>query len=282
MISKDSATPDEAQHEEDADLVIRPAIDRAELESAYELVYQNYHPRHYIPPHPSCLRLTIFNAFPSTITFVGVVRGEVIATVSLIADTPIGLPMDEIYHDEVQALRDAGRRLVEVTMLADRRLSDQRSLAMVLALMKLVFDCATLSLKATDLCITVNPHHNKFYDEYLLFSPLGGLRAYPSVSGNPAIARRHDLERVEEEFRRRRSALLRHFFENRTPLSLFEQRYHMTAADLRFFFMERTQIFQNSPACMLNRLRDHYPDFNWDELLADRLSGAQKGQGVSY
>jgi hypothetical protein len=137
-------------------------------------------------------------------------------------------------------------------------------------------------LKATDLCITINPHHDKFYDEYLLFSPLGGLRAYPSVSGNPTIARRHDLERVEEEFRRRRPALLRHFFENRTPLSLFEHRYHMTAADLCFFFMERTQIFQNSPACMLNRLRDHYPDFNWDELLADRLSGAQKGQGVSY
>ena len=240
------------------------------------MVYQNYRSRDYIPPNSSGLRLTIFNAFPSTVTFVGVIHGEVIATVSLIPDTPVGLPMDEIYHDEVQALRDAGRRLIEVTMLADRRLSVQRSLAMVLALMKLVFDYATLSLKATDLCITVNPHHDKFYHEYLLFTPLGGLRAYPSVSGNPAIARRLDLERVEEECQGR-PVLLRRFFEDRTPLSLFEQRYHMTAADLRYFFMERTQIFQESPAYMLNRLRDYYPDFNWDGLVADRLSGAQKG-----
>ena len=171
MISKDSATPDEVHAGGNGDLVIRPALDRAELESAYELVYHNYRPRDYIPANPFGLRLTIFNAFPSSVTFVGVIHDEVIATVSLIPDTPIGLPMDEIYHDEVQALRDAGRRLIEVTMLADRRLSVSRSLAMVLALMKLVFDYATLSLKATDLCITVNPHHDKFYHEYLLFTP---------------------------------------------------------------------------------------------------------------
>ena len=177
MIPKDDATPDEGREGGNTDLVIRPALDRSELESAYELVYENYRSRDYIPPNSSGLRLTIFNAFPSTLTFVGVVHGAVIATVSLIPDTPVGLPMDEIYHDEVQGLREAGRRLVEVTMLADRRLSVRRSLAMVLSLMKLVFDYATLSLKATDLCITVNPHHDKFYHEYLLFTPLGGLRA---------------------------------------------------------------------------------------------------------
>jgi hypothetical protein len=275
MISKDSATPDEAHEGENVDLVIRPALSRAELESAYELVYENYRFREYIPANSSRLRLTIFNAFPSTITFVGVLRGEVIATVSLIPDTPVGLPMDEIYHDEVQSLRDAGRRLAEVTMLADRRLSARRSLTMVLTLMKLVFDYSTLSLKATDLCITVNPHHDKFYHEYLLFSPLGGLRAYPSVSGNPAIARRLDLERVEEECQGR-PMLLRRFYENRTPVSLFEQRYRMTAADLRYFLVERAQILQDTPAYMLNRLREYYPDFNWDGLLAERLSGANK------
>jgi len=194
----------------------------------------------------------------------------------MIPDTPIGLPMDEIYHDEVQALRDGGRRLVEVTMLADRRLSVSRSLAMVLALMKLVFDYATLSLKSTDLCITVNPHHDKFYHEYLLFTPLGGLRAYPSVSGNPAIARRLDLVRVEEECQGR-PVLLHRFFEDRTPLSVFEKRYRMSDADLSYFFMERTQTFQEAPAYMLSRLREYYPDFNWDGLVTNRFTGAQKG-----
>jgi hypothetical protein len=276
MIPKDNATPGEAEEGENPRVAVRPAVSRAELESAYELVYQNYRIRDYIPPNSYGLRLTIFNAFPGTVTFVGVIRGEVIATVSLIPDTPVGLPMDEIYHDEVQALRDAGRQLVEVTMLADRRLSVHRSLAMVLALMKLVFDYATLSLKSTDLCITVNPHHDRFYREYLLFTPLGGLRPYPSVSGNPAIARRLDLLRVEEECQGR-PVLLHRFYEDRTPLSLFEKRYRMAAADLRYFFMERTQIFQESPAYLLNRLRDYYPDFNWDALAADRFSSAQKG-----
>jgi hypothetical protein len=276
MIPTDSATRNEAHSGGSADLEIRPVVNRAELESAYELVYQNYRSRDYIPANTTGLRLTIFNAFPTTITFVGVIHDEVIATVSLIPDTPVGLPMDEIYHDEVQALRDEGRRLVEVTMLADRRLSVSRSLAMVLALMKLVFDYATLSLKATDLCITVNPHHDKFYHEYLLFTPLGGLRAYPSVSGNPAIARRLDLVRVEEECQGR-PVLLHRFYEDRTPMRLFEERYRMGSADLRYFFMERTQIFHESPAYMLNRLRDCYPDFDWNGLVADRVSGAQRG-----
>ncbi len=276
MTPKDSATPDKTRHGGSGDLEIRPALSRAELESAYELVYQNYRTRDYIPANTSGLRLTIFNAFPSTVTLVGVIHDEVIATVSVIPDTPVGLPMDEIYHDEVQALRDAGRRLIEVTMLADRRLSVRRSLEMVLALMKLVFDYATLSLKSTDLCITVNPHHDKFYHEYLLFTPLGGLRAYPSVSGNPAIARRLDLVRVEEECQGR-PVLLHRFFEDRTPLDVFENRYHLTDADLRYFFMERTQIFSESPAYVLSRLREYYPDFDWGGLANKQLSGAQKG-----
>lgn len=40
--------------------------------------------------------------------------------------------------------------------------------------MKFVLDNVTLLLKATDLHVTVNPRHGRFFDKYPLFSPLGG------------------------------------------------------------------------------------------------------------
>ena len=106
------------------------------------------------------------------------------------------------------------------------------------------------------------------------------MRAYPSVSGNPAIARRLDLVRVEEECQGR-PVLLHRFFEDRTPLDVFENRYHLTDADLRYFFMERTQIFSESPAYVLSRLREYYPDFDWGGLAKSSFQRRAKGVGLT-
>lgn len=252
---------------------IRPVSDRRELEEAYRLVYMNYLRRGYIQPCPSEMRLTVFNAFPGTMTFVGMVHDRLVSTVTLVEDTPVGLPMDEIYHEELQALRDAGRHPVEVTMLADRRLSIQRSFLMLLRLMKLVFDYSTLVLKANDMCITVNPHHDRFYQEYLLFQPLGGLRAYPSVANNPAIGRRLDLDRVREACEGREN-LLRQFFEDRTPLKTFESGYRFNQDDMRHFFVELTPTLQEAAPEAIRCLRVRYPDYPWDAWLS-----AQKTAG---
>ena len=242
---------------------VRPASCREEIEAAYRLVYRSYVLRGYIPPNESAIRLSIFNAFPESITFVGLVNGGVVATVSLVADTPAGLPMDGIYHEEVQALRDAGRRLTEVTMLADRRSELKRTLPMLLSLMKQLFDYATLVLKADDLCITINPRHDEFYRRYLLFTDLGGLRPYPSVCDNPALARRLDLDTVREACEGN-ELLLGHFYENRTPASVFAERYRMTPEDLRYFFTELTPSLREAGEDVVASLKAARPDCPWD------------------
>lgn len=247
------------------DVEIGPAATRAELESSYALVYDNYLRRGYIPKNDSEMRLTVFNAFPNTVTFVAMLHERLVATVTLVDDTPAGLPMDEIYHDELQVLRDQGRHPTEVTMLADRRLSTNRSFFMLIRLMKQVFDFATLYLGADDLCITVNPHHDKFYQEYLLFTPMGGLRAYPSVANNPALARRLDLGRVAEACVGRPN-LLKHFYENRTPVERFSNRFVLSEEDVRYFFMERTQLMAESPEYITRHLQAHYPHLDWGSI----------------
>ncbi len=246
------------------ELQVRPAVSREELAEAYHLVYSTYLRRGYIGPNPARVRLSVHNAFPSSVTFVAALRGDIIATVSLIPDTPVGLPMDEIYHDELQERRDAGKTLAEVTMLADRRFELRRSLPMLLRLMKLVFDHATLVLHANDLCITINPRHDSFYRRYLLFQGLGEQKSYPSVRNNPALAQRLDLDTVREACEGN-ERLLRHFYQNRTPMDRLTDRYLMSPEDLHYFFVEQTPTFRESPADLITCLRAYYPDCPWDD-----------------
>ncbi len=247
---------------------MRPAASRQELEDAYRLVYSSYLQRGYVPPDPSRMRLSVFNAFPTTVTFVAVLRSrQIIATVSLVPDSPIGLPMDEIYHAEVQKLRDQGRSVAEVTMLADRRLEIRRSLSMLLLMMKRVFDLATLVLNANDLCITINPRHETYYERYLLFSHLGGLKTYPSVRSNPALARRLDLDTVRSRCEGNEE-LINEFFRDRTPLDVLLATYRMTPDDLHYFLVERTPVLQEAPQEAVRALEWFYPECPWGEWRA--------------
>ena len=242
---------------------VRPAASRDELEQAYRLVYHSYLQRAYVNRDPSEIRLSIFNAFPGAITFVGAMAEEVISTVSLVPDTPVGMPMDEIFHHELQTLRANGRRLAEVTMLADRRAEFRRTLPMLLQLMKLVFDYATLVLKANDLCITINPRHAKFYKRYLLFDPMGGPKSYPSVRNNPALAERLNLDDARAACDGHDN-LQKQFLENRTSIALFENRYRMTCNDLHYFCIEVAPVLRNAQRAAVGHLRRVRPECPWD------------------
>ena len=248
-------------------ITVRPALSRDELEQAFRLVYASYRQRSYIPPHPSGVRLSPFNAFPGTVTFISMLQGQAVATVTLVPDTPVGLPMDEIYHEEAQALRDEGRRITEVTMLADRRRELRRALPMLLEMMKCVFDYATLVLGANDICITINPRHEDYYERWLLFRPLGGLKEYPSVRNNPALAKRLDLDTARAECEGKPD-LIAHFFTDRTPVELLESAYRMTPDDLRYFFTELTDLFRTAPAGVIRCLEGCYPECPWGEWTA--------------
>jgi len=240
-------------------VTVHPVSSREELEQAFRLVYSSYLQRGYLVADPSEIRLGIHNMLPETATFVGLIRGEVIATVTVVPDSPIGLPMDEVYHDKTQALRDSGRTISEVTMLADRRLEIRRTLPMLMNLMKY----ATLVLKANDLCITINPRHEAFYRRYLLFADMGEERSYHSVQDNPALAKRLNLDTVWEACSDSR-LLQRVFFEERTAVSEFENRYALTCDDLHYFGFELTSVLRNPDPNEMDYLRDTHPSCPWD------------------
>ena len=87
----------------------RPAVSRKEIKDAFRLVYRRYVERGYIEENPAKMRFTVFNALPDTTTFTCVLRGEVVSTATVVADSPAGLPADEIFREELDELRRQGR-----------------------------------------------------------------------------------------------------------------------------------------------------------------------------
>jgi hypothetical protein len=167
------------------------ATDCRTLEQAFRLQHDQYVAQGYMDAHPSGWRLSLHNALSATRVFVARAGGRVVGTMTLIADSPLGLPMDEIYTDELRRLRDAGRHLAEVSALA---IDPEYQASGVPILLRLIRMLAIYAAQTeSDLCIAVNPHHAAFYRKALHFQDIGGLKQYGKVNGAPAIALRLDL-----------------------------------------------------------------------------------------
>lgn len=117
--------------------------------------------------------------------------GRIVGTVSIVFDSPEGFPMDSLYHEELEALRQSGHRLAEVVQLA----TDQDfvaslpgiggGLSLILPLFRGVLQLGK-ERGIDGFCITVNPKHDRFYAE-IGFVSLGPERCYEALGGAPTL-----------------------------------------------------------------------------------------------
>jgi hypothetical protein len=133
------------------------------------------------------MRYTPFQLLKSTDIIIAKLHGEVISTLSLIRDSEMGLPIEDVYDDEVTARRRAGVHLAEISCLADRRDDHIRFFDLFREMCQLTSQLAW-SLGVEELLAAVHPSHTAFYRRYLAFERLGERRDYPSVCGNAAMA----------------------------------------------------------------------------------------------
>jgi hypothetical protein len=169
------------------DIRVKVASTPAEWEEAFRLVADQYQARGYDVDGYD-FRFTSYHALPDSMVLVAKERERVVATISLIMDNNlVGLPMESIYGPEVKESRRVGRRLCEVTSLADTSLGTREFLNVFVALIRLAWQY--LVHHGGDTCvITVNPRHSAFYTRMLGFLPMGARRAYPAVRHHPAEA----------------------------------------------------------------------------------------------
>lgn len=170
------------------------AWERAE---AFRLVYRAYVEAGLMRPHPAEMRVMPHHLLPTTATFVALRGSRVVATVSMVGDGRLGLPLECAYPQEVELLRGPGTWLGEVSALASAA-EPVSSIEVVIGLMRLM---AQFSRRhgVDHLLVAVHPRHGRFYRRCLGFKALGGERAYPAVDNRPAVALHLDLSRLEED-----------------------------------------------------------------------------------
>jgi hypothetical protein len=177
------------------------AADRTSRRRAYALAHRVYHGRGYVP---ACDEMIVspFDSDPNTLTLLATdENGREAATITLVFDGDKGLPCDEIYATELNALRAQRRRLVEVTRLAIDE-SHQRSKVLLLRLFNFIYIFAQRVKGFDDFVIEVNPRHVNYYRRLLLFEEAGPQRPCPRVQGAPAQLLRLDLSIPAREVRR--------------------------------------------------------------------------------
>ncbi len=243
------------------------ATRREQFEEAFRLVYQEYFKKGYCSPNPSNMRISIYNALPDTVTFCLWRKNTLLGTASLIFDSPLGLPMECVYPEEVQALRKAGRRLCEVSLLA---LNSQviskgimpfyfaERLRCLYQIFKPIFWYARDTTQTTDLCIAMNPVH-KFLYSSLYFEQFGGERVYESVNGNPSIAMRLTFDHIETRAKKT-PGLFKLFLGNKLELRKISDFFRWNHDDFSYFFSQTSDVLKKAKPEYIEYLSHNYPE----------------------
>jgi len=180
------------------------ALTGAELDAASRLVHRCYLSRGYAKPSLDGRHTSPYLAMPSTVVFVARADDDVVATVSLIADSPHRLPCDALWGAALGAMRAKGARLAEVSALAVSEACRGAGLSMLRALVRAVGVYARDIAKFDTLCVAVHPRHASFYEALLRFRRFGSLTPCGAVNDAPAVGLTLDLSqldgRVDEPF----------------------------------------------------------------------------------
>jgi hypothetical protein len=278
----------------DGKYTIRVANDLESRRKAYGLVYRLYLEREYAQPHPAKMWLSIFDALPETVTLLVEKQAEgttpappptvpsafslqpsartvPVGALTVVFDSPMGLPADELYRPELDALRAAGRRPAEIVSLGVAEEAGAGSEILV-KLFNFVYLLSKKVRGATDSMITVNPRHVRFYEKTLLFSAAGPEREYDKVGGAPALLLRLDLDVPEErvrlehgpaETRPPRSRTLYPMFhapaeEPGFVAGLASSLRPMTDQELGYFFVAETDLLAKATPAQREFIREQY------------------------
>lgn len=122
--------------------------------------------------------------------------GEPLGTLTLRLDSPAGLSVDELYPQEVGAVRVLNRRVCELVRLAIE--PGRGSKPVLAALFHTAYIYGRLLHGVDDVFIEVNPRHVAFYRRMLGFRVWGPERTCPRVNA-PAVLLRLELAHVDRE-----------------------------------------------------------------------------------
>lgn len=205
------------------DIVFKRADTYAEIEAALRLVYESYQERKLVPHSEHKLRLTKYHALPTTAVLIAKKGDEVIATLSLILDSALGLPIEELWN--ISHLRERHTRIAEVSSLAIKRGYRGGKGELLFPLCKYMYLLSKDHLGVDALVAAVHPMVRDFYECILRFKEIDNrVHRYSFAEGAKAVGLYLSIDgTAEEEWRKTYHHLpphrdyYRHFVLQRDP-----------------------------------------------------------------
>ncbi len=230
---------------------VRVANTRELRERSYRLMHDTYRRTGYAHPGPFPAWYSLFELLPDSVTLV-VMRGDdMVGTMTVVFDSPFGLPDDETYGRELEVLRASGMRLSQIISFGTRGL--RRGSMEVLGRL---FDCAYLTARrirrATHFVHTVIPRHVQFYRDQLLFERAGRER-YQTKTGVSVVLLSIPLDTpdwVEGELRE--NTFYRFFLPEGAedgPVSAIRKQIEApSVGEIEYFLSKRPEVWRKASA----------------------------------
>ncbi len=187
------------------------------MERVWRLTHDEYVRMGYARPQPNgLLQHFELDGIDETTVWLAEDKDEkILGTISLTADGPAGLHVDEDFKDVADYVRQECR-LAGINLAAAWRIVTRseyhHQMPLSMGLISAVVDAVRRRPYQVTL-YTFNPRHEKFYRKMLGFETIAGPRPSPAVQDAPAILMRGDLEKVDRAWgrveRRRSSARMR-------------------------------------------------------------------------
>ena len=158
-----------------------------DLEEAYCLIYRCFRQEGLPETGPVKLRIDSFNRLSGARTLLLHQDRKLVGALSVLPDSVLGLPADELYHAELKALRHSGRKLCGFSSLAIETPHKDVARWARLHLFRAAWRYARNVLEATDICVLVPANHEMYYRKLIMFEQLGEARVY-ALGGQHSLA----------------------------------------------------------------------------------------------
>lgn len=185
-------------------LVCRTVGCRKDFRESFSVLYRSYHRSGLCARNPAELRVLPYHLCPQTQVFVGEHRGKVCGTISLVLDESSGLPLEGVFRDFIQPIRDSGRRVAEFASLAIDPAYPQSKTKSFSQLTSTAVAFARHH-GVDELLAAVHPRHARFYHRAMGFRCLSQVVPYAGVQDHPAVliaVSINDVDRVDSRWQR--------------------------------------------------------------------------------
>lgn len=213
-------------------------------EEVYQMVYQAYREKNFIPENKNGFHTIDQDICPDTLILLARDQyGAIAGTVTAVFDQSVSLPATKIYAHEIKELRDRGAIIAEVSRLAVSKRHRFSKEILSLLFNHLVIYCHHIK-KVTSLICEVNPRHVLYYQSILNFKQIGVMKPCPMVQENPAVLLQLSIQNFEELIKNHQASSkfkalysLQEFYELAQQIS--RQRKAITNKEIRYFGLSK-------------------------------------------